>query len=150
MKNRWKSILAAFFATSIVMLAGVLLFFNPIAKMDSTSGPLVPPAVNFFVYMILSIWFFDWVAHQIRNAYKAAFIIATSQFILVNIDYVLSGKRGLMTAGASTLLLILTWGCAAIAYSYFTRFKDHRTTKKPGEKTDTLQPHQEDRTRSGV
>lgn len=124
MKHRWKAILAAFIATSIVMLAGVLLFFEPIAKMDSTDGPLVPPAVNFFVYMVLSIGFFDWVARQIRNAYKAAFIIAASQFLLVNVDFVLAGKRGLMTAGASTLLLILTWGCAAFAYSYFIRFED--------------------------
>lgn len=124
MKHRWKAILAAFIATSIVMLAGVLLFFDPIAKMDSTDGPLVPLAVNFFIYMILSIGFFDWVARQIRSVYKAAFIIAASQFLLVNVDFVLAGKRGLMTAGASTLLLILTWGYAAFAYSYFIRFED--------------------------
>ncbi len=124
MKHRWKAIVAAFFATSIVMLAGVLLFFDPIAQMDTTDGPLVPPAINFFVYMILSIGFFDWVARQTHSAYKAAFIIAGSQFLLVNVDFVLAGKCGLMTAGASTLLLILTWGCAAIAYSYFIRFED--------------------------
>jgi len=124
MKHRWKAILATFIATSIVMLAGVLLFFEPIAKMDSTDGPLVPPIVNLFVYMILSIGFFDWVARQIHSAYKAAFIIGVAQFLLVNVDFVLAGKRGLMTAGASTLLLILTWGCAALVYSYFIRFED--------------------------
>lgn len=129
MKYRWKAILAAFISTSVVMLAGVLLFFEPIAKMDRTGEPLVSPVVNLFIYMILSIWLFDWVARQIRNAYKAAFIIGTSQFLLVNVDFVLSGKRGLMTAGASTLLLILTWGAAAIAYSYFIRFKDYPPSK---------------------
>lgn len=134
MKQRWKGILAAFTATSIVMLAGVLFIFDPIAKMDNPSGPLVHPAVNLFAYMILSIWLFDWVAHLIRNAYKAAFIIASSQFILVNVDYVLSGKRGLMTAGARTLLLILTWGCAAMVYSYFIQFKDSGTTKEARNK----------------
>ncbi len=47
----------------------------------------------------------------------------TSQFLLVNVDFVLAGKRGLLTAGASTLLLVVTWWCVASAYSYFVKFE---------------------------
>ena len=123
MNLNWKAILAAFATSSIFTLAGVLLILNPVAETDIPGGPLVPSAVGFFIYVILSIALFDWIARQMRNAYKAAFVIAVSQFILVNVDFVLAGKRGLMTAGASTILLILTWGSVAFVYSYFVKLE---------------------------
>ncbi len=126
MKFRLKAILTSFVVASVVTLGGVLFFFNPIAEAESSSGPLVSPAVNFFIYVVLIVALFDWAAFQMRSAYRAAFIIAASQFVLVNVDYVLAGKRGLVTAGASTLILILTWTCIAFAYSYFINFKDSK------------------------
>jgi uncharacterized membrane protein len=120
-RPNWKSILAAFVASSIVTLAGVSFFFGPIAQADVVSGPLLPPAMGFFVYVTLSIVLFDWIARQIGSAYKAAFIVGASQFILVNVDFVFRGERGLMTAGASTALMVATWIAVAYAYSFFVR-----------------------------
>jgi hypothetical protein len=117
----WKSILSAFAALSIVTILGVGFFYKPIAETDTISGPLLNPAIGFFVYVALSIALFDWVARQLRNAYQAAFIVATSQFILVNVDFVLRGERGLRTAAASTVLMVATWVSVAYAYSLFSK-----------------------------
>lgn len=125
MNANWKSIVAAFVASSVVTLAGVRFFFGPIEAAESVSGPLLHPAIGFFVYVALSIALFDWVARQLRSAYKAAFVVAASQFILVNVDFVFRGERGIMTAAASTVLLASTWLCVAYAYSFFARDKAH-------------------------
>jgi len=105
----------------VVTLVGVLFFFAPIAQADTVTGPLLPPAVSLLVYITLSIALFDWIAQQMHSGYKAAFVIAASQFVLVNVDFVLRGERGLMTAIASTALLSVTWFCVAFAYSIFAK-----------------------------
>ena len=120
----WKSITAAFVAAFVVTLAGVIFFFGPIEQADTTSGPLLPPAIGFFIYVALSISLFGWVVRQIGNPYKAAFVIAAAQFILVDVDFVLRGQRGLMTAAASTALLAATWFAVAFAYSIFARKRE--------------------------
>ena len=125
MKLRWKPIIAAFIASSVVTLAGVRFFFGPIAKADIATGPLLHPAIGFFIYVALSIALFDWVARQLSNAYKAAFVVAASQFILVNVDFVFRGERGLMTAVASTVLLVATWVAVAYVYSFFAPDENH-------------------------
>ena len=51
-------------------------------------------------------------------------MVAAAQFILVNVDFVLAGIRGLVTGLASTLLMVTTWICVAIAYSYFANWKE--------------------------
>ena len=124
MKRNWKSILAAFVASCVVTLVGVKFYFGPIAEFDVPSGPLLAPAAGFFIYVSISIVLFDWVARQLQNAYKAAFIVGASQFILVNVDFVLRGERGLATAVASTVLLVATWVSVAVAYSLFVDKKN--------------------------
>lgn len=121
--------LAAFFTAAVVNLVGVLFFFEPISKSDIPNGPLAHPLAGFFAYVILSIVLFDWTARQMRNAYKAAFVVAASQFILVNVDFVLAGKRGLVTGLASTVLLVTTWICVAMAYSYCTTWNERSQDK---------------------
>mgnify|MGYP003670811889 CR=1 FL=1 len=123
MKSNWKQLITAFLANAIITLVGVMLFFDPISKKDTISGPLAPPLVGFIIYVALSIWLFDWAARQLGNAYKAGFLIGASQFILVNVDFVFRGERGIMTAAASTVLLVVTWLGVAFVYSYFNRNK---------------------------
>ncbi len=124
MKGNWKSIIAAFATSCVVTLVGVQYFFRPIAVSDAPAGPMFSPAVGFFIYVAISIVLFDWVARQLCSAYKAAFIIAASQFILVNVDFVIRGERGLATAAASTILLAATWISVAFAYSIFVDNKN--------------------------
>ncbi len=127
MTNHHKAIVAAFVAASVINFLGVVYFFAPIAASDNSAEAILPPAIAFLIYVVLSVALFDWAARQMRSAYKAAFVVATAQFLLVNVDFVLAGKRGLMTGIASTILLIVTWSCVAYAYSFFTRWnKDQR------------------------
>jgi hypothetical protein len=93
------------------------------------AGPVAPPAAGLFAYVALSVGLFDRTARQVQNAGKAAFGIAASQFILVNVDFVLSGKRGLVTGAASKALMVATWTCVALAYSYFAQLGDGGKTK---------------------
>ncbi len=127
MKFSWKPVLAAFVVASVVSLVGVMFVFEPIARADKPVGPIVPPAVGFFIYIALSISLFDWAARRMQNAYTAAFLIAASQFILVNVDFVLAGKRGLLTGAASTILIVSTWTAIAVAYRICAR-EENRTS----------------------
>ena len=116
---RWGPVLAAFVAGAVVLLAGVLLFFDPIASTDTLPERApVPGPLAFLIYVVLATALFDWAARQMHSPYKAAFLIAASQFILVNVDYVLTGKRGVLTAAASTVLIAVSWASVAAAYSF--------------------------------
>ena len=124
MPSNLAAILAAFVTTCVVNLLGVYFVFQPVSESDSPTFLSIPPIVGFLAYIVLSVALFHWAAGQMRNAYKAAFIIAAAQFILVNVDYVLTGKRGLVTAAASTLVLAATWFCAAYAYTRFVKWSN--------------------------
>ena len=60
-----------------------------------------PQALGFVVSMVLLVLFFDWVSRQMGHPMKAALTVAISQMLLVDVDYVLSGKRGLAAGAAS-------------------------------------------------
>jgi hypothetical protein len=124
MQTNWPAIIAAFAVTCIVNLLGVYFVFQPLAANDRPDVLSIPPIVGFLAYIVLCVALLHWATRHLQSAYKAAFIIAASQFILVNVDYVLTGKRGLATAGASTLVLAATWFCAAWAYTYFINRKN--------------------------
>ena len=117
--KHWKPILGAFLAAAVANLIGVPLFFNPIAKGD-IGVQLVHPAVGFFTYVALCVLLFHWAAVQLDSPHKAAFVVAASQFLLI-IDMTLAGKRGLATAGAGAILLLVTWVCISYVYSFLLR-----------------------------
>ena len=116
MKLRPAPILGAFFTLAVCYLLGVIFFYGPIAAGDSPTGPLVPDAVGFFISIVCYIAFFVWVAEELGHGLKAAWIIAGAQFLLVNVDNVLAGKRGLSTAAASTVLLLVSWTAVGLVY----------------------------------
>ena len=93
-------------------------FYAPVADVDVAPGPLVPPAAGFVISIALYIALFVWVAEQMRSGLKAALTIALTQFLLVNVDVLLSGTRGLETAGASAVLLFASWAATGPAYEW--------------------------------
>lgn len=129
MIKRWKELLGATAAIVFVTAMGVPFFFNPVAAADA-SFVEVHPVVGFLVYVVLSIALFDWLARTIGSPYRAAIAIVVSQFILVNIDMVLSGKRGIVTAGASAALMATTWICVAFAYAKLSGFSKKMSPDK--------------------
>jgi hypothetical protein len=100
-----KSVIAAFIAYTSVIILRAIFFYRPIEQADAASETLFHPALAIIDYTVLIIVLYYWVTKQIGNAYKAAFIIAASQFILVNVDFVFRGKRGMLTAAASGVLM---------------------------------------------
>lgn len=107
---------AAFLTLAFCYFVGVAFFYGPIAEADPAPGPFVPQPVAFLVSITLYIGFFVWLAEQLRHGLKAALIIAVAQFLLVNVDSLLEGKRGLATAAASTVLLLVSWTAVGVVY----------------------------------
>lgn len=116
MKQRWKPLTAAFVTAAVLTLAGVVLFFQPIAEADAVAGVPLPPPLAFFIYVALCVALFDWLAREMRSAGKAAFALVACQFVLV-LDLALRGERGLMTLAASGTLMAVTWFCVAFVYA---------------------------------
>lgn len=42
-------------------------FFQPIAAADSPGEPLLPAAVGFLVYVVLSVFLLDWVTQKVGD-----------------------------------------------------------------------------------
>ena len=68
--------------------------------------------------------FFVWIEDAMGSPFKAAIAVALSQLALVNVDFVLSGKRGISTAAVSSALLLISWAATAWVY--------RRLKPKPG------------------
>jgi hypothetical protein len=111
------AVAGALATASAITLSGVIFFFQPVAESDTATGiaPL-PAPVAFLIYVGLCVALFDWLALQMRSATKAAFALATSQFVLV-VDLTLRGERGFVTLIASGVLLAATWSGVAYVYS---------------------------------
>lgn len=116
MRKHVTPLLGAFLTLSCFYLVGVLAFYAPIAAADSAGPPLVPRVVGFLISSVLYILLFGWLVRATRHPMKAALAIALSQLLLVDVDYLLSGERGLATAAASAVLLLLSWGATGWVY----------------------------------
>jgi hypothetical protein len=68
---------------------------------------------------------------MIGEPFKAAMAIVMSQMALVNVDFVLSGKRGVATAAASTLILFVSWSAVAWVYGRLKRKNDLPQPENP-------------------
>ena len=101
-----------------ILLAVALLVTGAAIVVTPTSILLL---VAFVVSIILYVLFFAWVAEQMDHPVKAALTVAVSQLLLVDVDYVLSGKRGIEEAGASALLLLVSWTITGLVYDQLTK-----------------------------
>lgn len=110
----WIPIIGAVITSVVVNLVGVLMFFQPIAQADNDTISM-HPAIGLLVYVVLGIWLFVWTSKHMKSVYKAAAVVALSQFILV-IDLMMRGERGLLTALAGGVLLAVTWASIAFVY----------------------------------
>lgn len=123
MRIGWAAILATFVTFAVTNVAGVFLFFRDVAAADQGRELMINPMIGITIYGLLGAILLSQAARVTGGALKAAVIIGASQFILVNVDFVMRGERGLMTAAASTALLALTWFSAAIVYKTVERWR---------------------------
>ena len=125
MKIRLLALIAAFATLSASYFIGVSYFYGPIAEADTPGEPLLPMAAAFFVSILLYVLLFAWLSEQTRSPIKAALAIAIAQLLLVDVDYVLSGDRGVAAGGASALLLLVSWGLVGLVYQGLSRGPRH-------------------------
>jgi hypothetical protein len=118
MVSDFRAIFGAFLTLAVLYLAGVVLLLDPIAAGDAPTGPLIPMPIAFVIAIAAYVALFVWVEKRMPGPFSAAMAIAFSQFALVNVDYVLSGKRGLATAAASTVILFVSWSGVAAVYAW--------------------------------
>ena len=121
-ERRWLLVAVAFVTVGVVTLLGVVFFFRPIEEADRAGFPLVSAPLNLAAYTALSVLLYDWAVRRTQEFFATAFIIGASQYILV-IDLTLRGERGLATAGASAILIFLTWASVAFVYRLFSRHR---------------------------
>lgn len=119
MRERILPFVAAFLTLAVFYLAGVLLLLDPVRGGDSQSFPLLPLPLAFVIAITVYIALFVWVERTIGAPFRAAMVIVLSQMALVNVDFVLSGKRDVATAAASTLILFVSWSAVAWVYGRF-------------------------------
>ena len=122
------SFVAAFFTLAAFYLAGVLLLLDPVRGVDAPSAQLLPPPLAFVVAITVYIALFVWIERMIGAPFRAAMVIVLSQMALVNVDFVLSGKRDVATAATSTLILFVSWSAVAWVYG---RFKPKNGLSQP-------------------
>lgn len=116
MTRRVLAVLGAYVAVSILQFVGVVYIYRPFAGSDPAGEPLVPRALGFALSMALLALFHDWVTARVRSPLTAAMIIAISQVLLVDVDYVLSGDRTFAAGAASAVVLLASWGVAGVVY----------------------------------
>lgn len=124
MRGRVLSVVAAFITLAAFYLAGVLLLLDPVAAREVASGHLLPLPLAFLIAIAVYIALFVWFERVVGDPFKAAMAIVLSQMTLVNVDFVLSGKRGIATAAASTVILCISWSAVAWVYG---RLKQERS-----------------------
>lgn len=110
----WIPIIGALITSAVANIVGVLFFFQPIAQSENDAFS-VHPAIGLLVYVVLGVWLFVWTSKHMKSVYKAAAVVALSQFILV-IDLMMRGERGPLTALAGGVLLAVTWASIAFVY----------------------------------
>lgn len=115
MTRRVMAVLAAALVAVLVNFVGVVFFFRPIAEADTPGGWLPHPAIGFLVYVLLSVAVLDWAVQRFGQPVRAGLVIAASQIILV-VDLVLRGERGMATGAAGAVLILVTWTAMGFAY----------------------------------
>lgn len=116
LRTHGKAMAGAFLTLSVLYLIGVLFLLDPVAAGDVPAGPLLPAPVGFGIATAVYIALFVWIERAMGDPWQAALALALSQASLVNIDFVLSGKRGVATAAASCVLLLVSWSAVAWVY----------------------------------
>ena len=116
MGDRIKPIIGAWATGFAIAYVAVTNFFTP-AMPDPAFQPLV---TNFIVstalYQIMAVLFFDWAVQKTGQAMHTAWVIAISQILLVDINYVMIGRREMEPALISLVVIFVLWTAIAFVY----------------------------------
>ena len=114
----------ALLGTAIVSgVTGFLLntyLFTPTLSADAVAAAaaaaMLPMYASLALMGVINALMISWVTGMTGNGVKAGLVIALSQILLVDVFYVLDGRRALATAAASVVALLVS--LVASGYTY--------------------------------
>ena len=115
----WRGIIAGWWAFGLTNLLLVWALFRHYSDIPPPAAAPVHPLIGFSGYVTLMAALFAWVAERMASPWRAALALGGAQFLLVNVDMVLRGDRAIETAGASAVMMVVTWAALALAWSLF-------------------------------
>ncbi len=116
MAGRIKSIIGGALTGGVLTYFAVQYLFNPAMPEPAFEAVLGNPIAASVVYWIVSILFFDWAVQKTGNTMLTAMVIALSQLLLVDFNYVLIGRRELAPALVSVGVILASWAAVAFVY----------------------------------
>jgi len=115
MGARIKPIIGAALTGAVIAYLGTQFIFNP-AMPEPAFEPMLPIVASLAVFWIVMSLFFDWAVQKTGKTMLTAMVIALSQILLVDFNYVLLGRRELQPALYSVGILLVLWAAVAVVY----------------------------------
>ena len=115
MGARIKPIIGAALTGAVIAYLGTQFIFNP-AMPAPAFEPLLPIFASLAVFWIVMSLFFDWAVQKTGKTMLTAMVIALSQILLVDFNYVLLGRRELQPALYSVGIILVLWVAIAVVY----------------------------------
>ena len=112
---RIKPIIGAALTGAVIAYLGTQFIFNP-AMPEPAFEPMLPILASLAVFWIVMSLFFDWAVQKTGKTMLTAMVIALSQILLVDFNYVLIGRRELHPALVSVGVILVSWAAVAFVY----------------------------------
>jgi tryptophan-rich sensory protein len=112
---RIKPIMGAALTGAVIAYLGTQFIFNP-AMPEPAFEPMLPIFASLAVFWIVMSLFFDWAVQKTGKTMLTAMVIALSQILLVDFNYVLLGRRELQPALYSVGIILVLWVAIAVVY----------------------------------
>ena len=112
---RIKPIMGAALTGAVIAYLGTQFIFNP-AMPEPAFEPMLPIFASLAVFWIVMSLFFDWAVQKTGKTMLTAMVIALSQILLVDFNYVLLGRRELQPALYSVGIILVLWAAIAVVY----------------------------------
>ena len=120
MLARMKPILGATLVGTIIGHLGTTTLFYPAMDAVGSGSPFPPLIANdlvaSFVYVLIAVLFLDWVVQKAGRPMFNAMVMAGSQILIVDVNYVMIGRRALQPALISVVIILLLFAGAAFTY----------------------------------
>ena len=116
MGDRLKPIIGAWATGCLVGYVAVTNLFNPAMPAPAFEPVVANLMLSTALYQIIAVLFFDWAVQKSGHAMQTAWVIAISQILLVDFNYVLIGRRELHPALVSVGTILVIWSATAFVY----------------------------------
>ena len=96
---------------------------DPADVAAAAAAAMLPRYASFALMSVINALMISWVTGMTGNGVKAGLVIAVSQIVLVDVFYVLDGRRGLAAAGASVVVLLVSLVASGYIYGKLSASK---------------------------